>query len=102
MDKVKEVVKKKQKLKPPKLYKVLMHNDNYTTMDFVVEVLKTIFNKSDAESEQIMLTIHKKGIGLCGVYPYDIAVTKADLVHFIAEKNKFPLKCSVEPDQENE
>ncbi len=101
MDRVKEKTKVKQKLKPPKLYKVLMHNDNYTTMDFVVEILKTIFNKSPEESERIMLTIHKKGVGLCGIYPLDIAVTKTELVHYLADKNKFPLKCSVEPEQEN-
>jgi ATP-dependent Clp protease adaptor protein ClpS len=100
MSKVKEITKKKQKLKPPKLYKVFMHNDNYTTMDFVVEVLKAVFNKSPEESERIMLTIHNEGLGLCGVYPYDIATSKTELVHFLAEKNKFPLKCSVEPEQE--
>ena len=98
-----EIKKKTQseiKSKKPRLYKVLMHNDNYTTMEFVVSILKTVFNKSHNEAVNIMLNIHNKGIGICGVYPFDIASTKVEIVHFLAEKNNFPLKCSIEPEQE--
>ena len=98
---VKREVKEKVKLRKPRLYKVLMHNDNYTTMDFVVVVLKNIFNKSENEAYEIMLKIHNNGVGVCGVYPYDIAVTKVEIVHYLAKKNNFPLKCSVEPEQES-
>lgn len=99
MAEVKEKTKTKKKLKRPKLYKVLMHNDNYTTMEFVVEILIKIFNKSKEEAVNIMLKIHNQGIGLCGIYPYDIALTKVEIVHYLAEKNSFPLKCSIEPEK---
>ncbi len=99
---VKEVTKTKKKTKQPKLYKVLMHNDNYTTMQFVVEILEKIFNKSYEEAVSIMLKIHNHGVGLCGIYPYDIAVTKVEIVHYLAEKNNFPLKCSIEPEERQE
>ncbi len=92
-------VKRKVKTKRPKLYRVLMHNDNYTTMEFVVAVLQTVFNKSEQEAVKIMLHIHHNGIGECGIYPYDIAVTKVELTHYLARKNEFPLKCSIEPVQ---
>ena len=98
MAQIQEIIKEKQKLKKPKLYKVIMHNDNYTTMEFVVDILMKVFNKSQAEATNIMLKIHNNGFGVCGVYPYDIAVTKMEIVHYLADKNKFPLKCSVEPE----
>ena len=98
MAQIKEVVREKKKLKKPKLYKVIMHNDNYTTMEFVIDILIKVFNKSQAEATNIMLKIHNNGFGICGIYPYDIAVTKMEIVHYLAEKNKFPLKCSVEPE----
>ncbi len=100
--KVKNKTKKlnKKKLKRPKLYKVLMHNDNYTTMEFVVAVLQTIFNKSPDDAVKIMLHIHNNGIGVCGIYPYDIAITKVELTHYLAKKNNYPLKCSIEPVEE--
>ncbi len=80
----------------PKLYKVLLHNDNYTTMDFVVQVLETIFYKTPAEATQIMLNVHRKGVGVCGVYPYDIAESKVEQVHQMARQSQFPLKSSME------
>lgn len=83
-------------LAEPQQYKVLLHNDNYTTMDFVVQVLETVFSKSPAEATQIMLSVHKKGIGVCGVYPAEIAETKVAMVHHIAQQHKYPLKCSME------
>ncbi|MCL4846448.1 MAG: ATP-dependent Clp protease adaptor ClpS [Acidobacteria bacterium] len=80
----------------PKLYKVILHNDDYTTMQFVVEVLETVFNKSPAESYRIMMLVHTTGQGLCGLYPFDIAETKVDTVHGWARREGFPLKASME------
>lgn len=80
----------------PDMYKVVIFNDDYTTMDFVVEVLISFFNKSAAEATKIMLDVHKRGKGVCGVYIYDIAVTKVNQVNKYSRENEFPLKCSVE------
>lgn len=88
--------KKETKIDEPGLYKVLMHNDNYTTVDFVVMVLESIFHKPHDEATQIMLNVHKKGIGVAGIYPFDIADTKVFQVHAIARQHQFPLKCSIE------
>ncbi len=98
---IKKTRKKSElKLKKPKLYKVLMHNDNYTTMEFVVAILQTVFNKPQEEAVRIMLHIHHRGIGECGIYPYDIAISKVELTHYLAKKNEYPLKCSIEPVEE--
>ena len=83
-------------IEEPPLYRVLLHNDDYTTMQFVVEVLMVVFNKSMEEATHIMLNVHKKGVGICGVYPYEIAETKVDAVGALARENGFPLKCSME------
>ncbi len=83
-------------LEEPPLYKVLLHNDDYTTMDFVVEILRTVFHKSNEEAVRIMLNVHHQGIGLCGLYPREIAETKVDLVERLARERGFPLKCSME------
>ena len=96
----KRKTKRKIETKKPKLYKVLMHNDNYTTMEFVVAVLQTVFNKSQEDAVRIMLHIHNHGIGECGIYTYDIATSKVELTHFLARKNDFPLKCTIEPVEE--
>jgi len=80
----------------PSLFKVLMHNDDYTTMEFVIEVLRDIFRKPDAEAEKIMLTIHFQGVGHCGTFPYAVAETKIDQVRLRARKAGFPLRCSLE------
>jgi len=87
---------KKQQLDEPKLYKVLIHNDNYTTMDFVVEVIVKVFHKVPSEATRIMLEVHNKGIGIAGIYPYDIALAKINIVHEMAKERDFPLKCSIE------
>lgn len=83
-------------IREPKMYKVLLHNDDYTTMEFVVMVLEQIFRKNTAEANQVMLNVHQKGCGICGIFSYDIAETKVITVHTLAEKNEFPLKCSIE------
>jgi len=80
----------------PTKYKVLLHNDDYTTMEFVVEVLMKLFHKSLAESERIMLTIHNSGKGVCGIYTYEIAQTKANQVKQLAKSSGFPLLATVE------
>lgn len=90
------ITEKKQQTKQPSMYKVLLHNDDYTTMDFVVMVLETIFHKSAEAATLIMLNVHEQGVGVAGVYPRDVAETKAILVHDLARKNEYPLKCSVE------
>ena len=82
--------------KTPPLFKVLMHNDHYTTMEFVIEVLESVFNKSTTEANRIMMNVHLKGIGICGIYPFEIAETKVDRVHTLAGREGFPLRCSVE------
>ncbi len=83
-------------IKEPPKYRVLLHNDNFTTMDFVVHILESVFNKNSMEAVQIMLNVHKKGIGVCGVYTMEVAETKVEMVHSLARSNKFPLKCSME------
>ena len=85
-----------EELKEPDEYRVLLLNDDFTTMEFVVTVLMTVFHKSLPESTRIMLDVHKKGKGTVGVYSYDIAVTKINQVHQIARQNGFPLKCTME------
>lgn len=83
-------------LREPRMYRVILHNDHYTTMDFVVEVLISVFHKPAAEATRIMLDVHRKGKGICGVYTYDIASSKVSLVHSMAKDREFPLRCSME------
>ncbi|MBF0591815.1 MAG: ATP-dependent Clp protease adapter ClpS [Nitrospirae bacterium] len=85
-----------EKQRTPAMYKVFILNDDYTTMDFVINVLESIFHKSSSEATQLMLQIHKSGSGLCGVYTRDIAETKVAAVHEMATNNEFPLKCVME------
>jgi len=86
----------KTKLKKPKMYAVIMHNDDYTTMDFVVEILTQIFNKPAAEASELMMRIHTKGSAVIGIYTYDIAVTKKLLAEQRAEQEEFPLKITID------
>jgi len=87
----------RDEIKKPRLFKVLLINDNYTTMNFVVQVLKTIFYKSAAEAEAIMLAVHKEGKGTAGVYTYETAETKVLRTIQLAREHQFPLKAALEP-----
>ena len=93
---VEAVQKNKQKTKKPNLYKVILLNDDYTSMDFVVSILETIFSKSPSEAVQIMLQVHNNGKGMCGIFSKQIAETKINLVHERARAEGFPLRCSME------
>ncbi len=92
----KTITKGKQKLKHPKLWQVILLNDDYTSMDFVVSVLEGIFQKGPAEAVQIMLKVHRSGKGVAGLYPKEIAEAKVDLVHKRALEDGYPLKCTME------
>jgi len=84
------------KTKTPKLYRVLLLNDDYTTMEFVIHVLETIFDKGPAEAYRIMMEVHMKGRGVCGAYTYEVAETKVASVHEQAVKEGFPLRADME------
>jgi ATP-dependent Clp protease adaptor protein ClpS len=85
-----------KELKEPDMYKVVLHNDDYTTQEFVVVVLQTVFQKPAIEATKIMMDVHKKGRGVVGVYTWDIAQTKVAQVHRLAKEQEFPLKCTIE------
>jgi len=95
----KEEVKSEVELKEPPLYRVILHNDDYTTMDFVVEILETIFLKTKEEAIGLMLKIHNEGKAVCGVYTFEIAETKAQQVKQLARENSFPLLATIEIDE---
>jgi len=88
--------KAKPKTKKPSMYKVIMLNDDYTPMEFVVMILQDVFRKTQDEATQIMLNVHKRGVGVCGVYTYEIAETKVVQVMDIARKNQHPLQLQLE------
>jgi ATP-dependent Clp protease adaptor protein ClpS len=89
--------KTNEKHKEPDEFRVILLNDHFTTMDFVVEVLMVIFHKGIADATRIMLDVHRKGRGIVGTYTWDIAATKSEQVHSAAKANEFPLRCIVEP-----
>lgn len=86
------------KLQPPAMWKVILHNDDYTTQDFVVWILTTVFRKGESEAVRIMLDVHQQGRGVAGVYPHDIADTKIAQARALAEQQEFPLLCTMEPE----
>jgi ATP-dependent Clp protease adaptor protein ClpS len=93
-----EVLERRQhKTERPRLYKVILHNDDYTTMEFVVLILMEVFNKTRTEATQIMLHVHTKGRGVCGEYPRDVAETKVSRVTDAAREGGYPLLCTMEP-----
>jgi ATP-dependent Clp protease adaptor protein ClpS len=92
-----EVLEKaKRKVQKPPLYKVILHNDDYPTMQFVVEILESVFHKSPSEAYRIMMHVHTRGHGVCGAYPHEVAETKVALVHDRARSQGFPLRASME------
>jgi ATP-dependent Clp protease adaptor protein ClpS len=90
--------KTEQETRKPRLYKVLLHNDHYTTMEFVVDVLRSVFHRSESDATAIMLHIHRNGVGVAGVYTREIAETKAAKVTALAQEAEFPLLCTLEPE----
>ena len=92
------VTQEKVKLKKPKLYRVILLNDDYTPMEYVVSLLKVVFKKSESEAVNIMLMVHKKGSGICGIFTKEIAETKVETVLNMAKSDQHPLKCIMEID----
>jgi ATP-dependent Clp protease adaptor protein ClpS len=90
-----------QKLARPRLWRVLLHNDDYTTQDFVVWILETIFQKPRGEAIAIMMSVHRSGLGVAGVYTHDVAETKLKSARQVAEEHEFPLLVTMEPEPEN-
>ncbi len=90
------VIKTRPKTKHPAMYKVLMLNDDYTPMEFVVHVLEHYFSKNREEATRIMLHVHQRGVGICGVYTYEVAETKVTQVMDLARQNQHPLQCTIE------
>jgi ATP-dependent Clp protease adaptor protein ClpS len=89
--------RQKEKLREPEEFRVILLNDDYTTMDFVVEILMLIFHKNTDDAIRIMASVHEQGRGIVGQYPQDIARTKVNQVHAMAREQQFPLKCILEP-----
>ena len=90
------------RLKRPPMYRVLLLNDDYTTMEFVIFVLTTVFNHSEEKASQIMLHVHQKGVGICGIFTREVAESKVDQVRQLAEQSKHPLQCMMEPDNDDD
>jgi ATP-dependent Clp protease adaptor protein ClpS len=90
------IVKAKPKTKKPSMYKVLMLNDDYTPMEFVVHILERFFSKSREEATRIMLHVHRRGVGICGVFTYEVAETKVTQVMDFARQHQHPLQCTLE------
>ena len=86
----------RREVKEPPMFKVLLHNDDYTTMDFVIMILENVFHKRAEDATIIMMNVHQKGVGVAGVYTRDMAETKIALVHDLARQHEHPLKCSLE------
>jgi ATP-dependent Clp protease adaptor protein ClpS len=84
------------RLEKPKLYKVVLHNDDFTTMEFVIFILQTVFMRTDAEALTIMLKVHNEGIGIAGIYSYEVANMKAEKAMNLSRANEYPLLCTVE------
>jgi ATP-dependent Clp protease adaptor protein ClpS len=89
-----------EKLKKPPLYRVLLHNDDFTTMEFVVLVLESVFQKSDSDAVRIMLNVHNDGVGVAGVYTYEVAEMKCERVTQMARAQEYPLLCTMEESPE--
>ncbi|MCA1817550.1 MAG: ATP-dependent Clp protease adaptor ClpS [Acidobacteria bacterium] len=93
------VTESRTRLKKPPLYRVLLHNDDFTTMEFVVYVLQKVFQRSEADAVRVMLQVHLEGVGVAGVYTYEVAEMKAAQVASLAQSSEYPLLCTVEADE---
>ena len=93
------VAESAERVEEPPLFKVLLHNDDYTTMDFVVWVLESVFNLAEEAAIRVMLNVHVKGIGVAGIYTYEVAETKVDKTIALAREHEFPLLCTMEQDR---
>ena len=96
------LLRDKPRTRRPPMYRVLLHNDDYTPMDFVVMVLRLVFGKTDAAATKIMLDVHRKGIGVAGIYCFEVAESKVAKVADLAQSDKYPLKCTMEPESDGE
>lgn len=92
----------KPKLKRPPLYRVILLNDDYTTMEFVIQVLTAIFHLSEEKATQVMMHVHQKGAGICGVFTREIAESKVEQVIQFSQQNEHPLQCTMEPDSDDD
>jgi ATP-dependent Clp protease adaptor protein ClpS len=92
----------RERLKRPPLFRVLLHNDDFTTMEFVVEVLKRVFGKTDGDAFEIMWAVHTQGMGVAGVYTYEVAEMKVEKVTQMAREQEFPLLCTVEEEPQGD
>ena len=90
------VAESEEKTEEPPLFKVLLHNDDYTTMDFVVHVLQTVFNMPEEQAIQVMLNVHVKGVGVAGIYTFEVAEMKVAKTTALAREQEFPLLCTME------
>lgn len=90
------LLKSRAKTKKPSLYKVMLLNDDYTPMEFVIHILERFFNKNRAEATDIMLHVHRRGVGICGIYTYEVAETKVNQVTEFSRANEQPLQCTME------
>ena len=91
----------KTKLERPRMWRVLLHNDDYTTQEFVVWVLETVFRKPRGEAFTIMMSVHRSGLGVAGIFTHDVAATKVDTTKKLAEQHEFPLLVTMEPEAQN-
>ncbi|MGE0789692.1 MAG: ATP-dependent Clp protease adaptor ClpS [Sandaracinaceae bacterium] len=94
--------KRHEKLQRPRMYAVLMHNDDYTTREFVVDVLRAVFHHSDSEARRIMLHVHYNGMGVAGIYTREVAETKIRTVEHLAREHEYPLRLSMEPTEDED
>ena len=92
--------RQEKKLRRPRMFRVVLHNDDYTPMDFVVRLLETVFHRSESEATRIMLHVHNHGSGVAGIYTHEIAETKVAQVHMMARENDCPLMASLEPEED--
>jgi ATP-dependent Clp protease adaptor protein ClpS len=92
----------KEKVQPPAMWRVLLHNDDYTTQEFVVWILETVFNKPQAEAFAIMLRVHQSGLGVAGIYTRDVAETKVNATRRLAEQHEYPLLVTMEPEPQEQ